>query len=65
MEMNIPFDLVRNKENITTLQTCPFHFDPSVTDPYCSEKTILSSFIEKVLDHRGSPKQKVLMNLIQ
>jgi hypothetical protein len=54
------FDLVKNKEKhyyVTDMH--PFHFDLSITDPLdIARRDYLEFFIEKVLDHRGSPKHK-------
>lgn len=54
------FDLVKNINkhyHITDMR--PFHFDPSITDPLdIARRDYLEFFIERVLDHRGSPKRK-------
>jgi hypothetical protein len=37
----------------------PFHFDPSVINPLdIARRDYLEFFVEKVLDHRSSPKRK-------
>jgi transposase InsO family protein len=56
----ILLNLVSNKPkhyHITDMR--PFHFDPSITDPLdIARRDYLEFFIEKVLDHRGSPQRK-------